>query len=141
MNDPVERLVATFLDFGGDSLRTVWVFDQTTHERLYVREDVSASMGNDRVRKFVDNERYGYITRSTYESLYDCDYSFTVRGFDSFELFRTFIATDAKAVGVFAGFDAIEDGYDFGSLNREIQENTADISPDGFFPAGKLSTV
>ncbi len=32
------------------------------------------------ISQFIDNERFGYVTRDTYETLYYADYGYTVRG-------------------------------------------------------------
>jgi hypothetical protein len=121
MGDATDALVATFRSFGEDALRDVWLFDQWTHQKLYVREDVDARLDDLDVAGFIDNERYGYITRDTYEALYYADYDYTVRGFSTFELFRSFFADDEGRVGVIAGFDRREGGYDFPALSTELE--------------------
>lgn len=121
MGDATEALVATFRSFGGEALRDVWLFDQWTHQKLYTRDDVEARLEDLDVAGFIDNERYGYITRDTYESLYYADYDYTVRGFSSFELFRTFFADDETRVGVIASFDCHSGGYDFSALSADLQ--------------------
>ncbi|SDM35638.1 hypothetical protein SAMN04487949_1391 [Halogranum gelatinilyticum] len=121
MGEATATLVATVRTFGGEALRDVWLFDQWTHQKLYARDDVEDRLDNLDVTSFIDNERYGYITRDTYESLYYADYDYTVRGFSSFELFRTFLTDDDARVGVLASFDRTEGGYDFGTLSAEVQ--------------------
>ncbi|SEP25781.1 hypothetical protein SAMN04487948_1282 [Halogranum amylolyticum] len=134
MCDATEALVATFRSFGEGALRDVWVFDQWTHQKLYSRDDVEDRLDNCDVAGFIDNERYGYITRDTYESLYYADYKYTVRGFSSFELFRTFFADDDGRVGVIASFDHRESGYDFATLSGELQTAFEDHSVAEFVP-------
>ncbi|SFK88672.1 hypothetical protein SAMN04487950_1646 [Halogranum rubrum] len=121
MDDATEALVATFQSFGEGALRDVWLFDQWTHQNLYLRADIESQLSDLDVDAFIDNERYGYITRDTYESLYARDYDYTVRGFASSELFRTFFADDDTRIGVLAGFDRREGGYDFAALSAELQ--------------------
>ncbi|MFC7201912.1 hypothetical protein ACFQJC_00140 [Haloferax namakaokahaiae] len=119
MSDASARLVEVFRDFGGEALRDVWVFDQRTHESHYVRDDVAAALDSVDVSRFIDNERYGYVTRHTYEALYYAEYSYTVRGFDSFEQFRTFVGP--HSIGVLAGFDRSDEGRDFARLDDAVQ--------------------
>jgi hypothetical protein len=121
MDDATDTLVATFRSFGEDALRDVWLFDQWTHQKLYTRDDVEDHLDDLDVESFIDNERYGYITRDTYESLYYADYDYTVRGFSSFELFRTFFADGETRIGVIASFDCRQGGYDFSALSAELQ--------------------
>jgi hypothetical protein len=134
MSDAPDRLVAGFADFGGESLRDVWLFDQWTHQQLYAREDVSAALADLDVEAFVDNERYGYVTRDTYETLYYAEYAYTVRGFDSFEQFRTFLADDETRVGVLASFDRRDGGYDWGALHEAVLAVTDDVPAAEFVP-------
>jgi len=127
-------LVETFSTFGSDALRDVWLFDQQTHERLYVRDDVARKIADLDVPRFVDNERYGYVTRDTYSDLYYTDYAYTVRGFDGFEQFRTFLCEEDRRVGVFGSFDRREGGYDFGALNDALADVVADYPFEAFAP-------
>ncbi|WP_410767221.1 hypothetical protein [Haloferax sp. DFSO60] len=119
MSDASARVVDVFREFGGESLRDVWVFDQRANDSLYVRDDVSTALDSVDVSRFIDNERYGYVTRHTYEALYYADYSYTVRGFDSFVQFRTFVGP--HPVGILAGFDRIGEGRDFAQLDEAVQ--------------------
>jgi hypothetical protein len=135
MSDAPDRLVATFEDFGGESLRDVWLFDQWTHQQLYARDDVSRVLAELDVDAFVDNERYGYVTRDTYESLYYAEYAYTVRGFDSFEQFRTFLAEEGTRVGVLASFDRRDGGYDWGALHESVVAVADDYPVAEFVPA------
>jgi hypothetical protein len=136
MDDATDTLVATFRSFGEDALRDVWVFDQWTHQKLYTRDDVEARLDSLDVEGVIDNERYGYITRDTYESLYYAEYAYTVRGFSSFELFRTFLVDDEGRVGIIASFDRRTGGYDFPALSTEIQTVLDDHSVTEFVPEG-----
>ncbi|WP_228546416.1 DUF7522 family protein [Halegenticoccus tardaugens] len=136
MSDATDRLVALFEELGGESLRDVWLFDQWTHERLYVRPDVERRIEDLDVAAFVDNERYGYVTRDTYEKLYYADYQYTVRGFSSFELFRTFLESGDARIGVFASFDRRDEYYDFSKLDAKIGDLVGEYSTDEFRPSG-----
>ncbi|PSP54338.1 hypothetical protein BRC82_10510 [Halobacteriales archaeon QS_1_67_19] len=127
-------LVEVFSSFGEEALRDVWLFDQQDHEAMYLRDDVAAKVDELDVATFVDNERYGYVTRDTYGDLYYADYAYTVRGFDGFEQFRTFLSTDDRNVGVFASFDRREGGYDFGRLRESIADVVADYPIETFVP-------
>lgn len=135
MSDAPDRLVATFEDFGGESLRDVWLFDQWTQQRLYVRDDVPSALADLDVDAFVDNERYGYVTRDTYEALYYAEYAYTVRGFDSFEQFRTFLVAEETRVGVLASFDRQAGGYDWGTLHESVLAVAEDYPVAEFLPA------
>ncbi|USZ68555.1 hypothetical protein NGM10_02160 [Halorussus salilacus] len=127
-------LVETVEAFGDEALRDVWLFDETGHEAMFVRDDVAAKIGEIDVDRFVDNERYGYVTRDTYDDLYYADYEYTVRGFDGFEKFRTFLSDADRKIGVFASFDRREGGYDFGALYEELTAVVDDHPVDSFAP-------
>jgi len=128
------QLVDAFSAFAGDALRDVWLFDKDGHETMYLRDDVERKVADVDVARFVDNERYGYVTRDTYADLYYADYEYTVRGFDEFELFRTFLSEDGAGVGVFASFDPTEDGYDYRRLHETIAGVVDDHSVEAFLP-------
>lgn len=132
--DGKAALVEAFSAFGSDALRDVWLFDQHDHEALYLRDDVAQKIADIDVPRFVDNERYGYVTRDTYSDLYYTDYDYTVRGFDGFEQFRTFLADGDEKIGVFSSFDCRVGGYDFGALSDAISGVVADHSFDAFEP-------
>ncbi|ELZ82944.1 hypothetical protein C453_13071 [Haloferax elongans ATCC BAA-1513] len=125
MSDAASRFVEVFREFGGDALRDVWVFDRNGHQPLYLRDDIESAISDIDVSHLVDNERFGYITRDTYEALYYADYSYTIRGFDAFEQFRTFVGD--TPVGVFAGFDVTDTGRNFAALNDRIQDIADDL--------------
>lgn len=128
-------LVDTFREFGGDDLRDVWLFDQTHHESLLVREDVAANLEDVDVSRYVENERYGYITRDTYSMLHYATYEYTIRGFDEYEQFRTFLQNgDEFKVGVFASFDQQPGGRDYQELQRQLDEVVADYPISAFEP-------
>jgi len=121
MNEAKTALVSLFEEFGRGDLRDVWLFDQQAHEALYVRDDVQEKLASVDVEKFIDNERYGFITQETYELLYYADYRYTVRGFATFEQFRTFFTDPSGArVGVFASYDQSAGGRDFASLADSV---------------------
>ncbi|WP_435178857.1 DUF7522 family protein [Halorussus sp. AFM4] len=132
--DAKAALVDAFSIFEGDALRDVWLFDQRDHEELYVREDVCDKITDVDVSRYVDNERYGYVTRDTYSDLHYASYEYTVRGFDGYEQFRTFLDCADARVGVFASFDRREGGYDFGALHDAIEDVVADHPPAAFAP-------
>lgn len=134
MDRPSERLLSVFREFGGETLRDVWLFDERTFEKVYVRPDVADAIadGDLDVERFVDNERYGFVTRQTYESLYYADYGYTVRGLSTFEQFRTFFC--GQPIGVFASFDLSEDGYDYRRLNDSVQSLARELGPESFAP-------
>jgi hypothetical protein len=134
MESPSERLLGVFRGFGGRALRDVWLFDERAFERVYVRDDVAEAIadGDLDVERFVDNERYGFVTRQTYESLYYADYGYTVRGLSSFEQFRTFLCD--QPIGVFASFDLADDGYDYRQLDESVQELALELGPETFAP-------
>jgi hypothetical protein len=119
--DAKAALVEAFEAFGGDALRDVWLFDRTDYESMYLRADVAERIADFDVERYVDNERYGFVTRNTYSELHYVDYEYTVRGFDGFEQFRTFLSAGDEKIGVFASFDRREGDYDFGTLYRDIR--------------------
>lgn len=127
-------LVEAFQTFGGTALRDVWLFDQSSHESMYVREDVECKIADVDVAKFVDNERYGYVTRDTYAELHYTSYEYTVRGFDGYEQFRTFLSNDAEKIGVFGSFDRRDGGYDFGTLYEDLAAVVAEHPLESFAP-------
>jgi hypothetical protein len=133
--DPKEALVEAFSAFGSDALRDVWLFDQRDHEALYLRDDVARKITDIDVPRFVDNERYGYVTRDTYSDLYYADYEYTVRGFDGFEQFRTFLADGEVKIGVFASLDPRDGGYDFGALDADVSAVVGDYPIEAFEPS------
>ncbi len=117
-----EALVSAFAEFGGESLRDIWLFDQSDFETLYLRDDVAAKLEEIDVSKFVDNERYGFVTRDTYDQLYYASYQYTVRGFDDFEQFRMFFSGDDRNVGVFASLDQQTGGHDYEALFQHVRD-------------------
>lgn len=129
-----DALVEAFSSFGSDALRDVWLFDQNGHEGVYLRDDIERKLSDVDVAKFVDNERYGYVTRETYGDLYYADYEYTVRGFDEFELFRTFLSEGDDRIGTFASFDPAERGCDYRTLHDTICDVVADYPIEAFAP-------
>lgn len=125
MTDSKAELVSTLRDTGGDGLRDAWLFDEVGHESLYLRADVADRVSELEVERYIDNERYGYVTRETYESLHYTEYEFTIRGFDDFLQYRTFLRTVGDDhVGLMASFDP-STGIDFRALTESLYE-TAD---------------
>lgn len=133
--DGVETaLVSAFSGFGGEALRDVWLFDESEFKSLYLRDDVGEKLASVDVPKFIDNERYGFVTRDTYDQLYYASYRYTVRGFDDFEQFRTFVGSEDSHLGVFASFDQRPGGYEFAALDERVQDivsghDVATLSP------------
>lgn len=132
--DGKTELVDAFSSFGGDALRDVWLFDQSGHESLFLRDDVAEKIADLDVATFVDNERYGYVTRETYSDLHYTSYEYTVRGFDEYEQFRTFLAEDERKIGLFASFDRRSEGYNFGDLSESVQQLVEEHPPEAFVP-------
>ena len=132
-DDAKAALASVFSEFGGESLRDVWLFDRSAFEPLCLREDVSAKLETVDVARFVDNERYGFVTRDTYDQLYHASYRYTARGFDDFEQFRTFFEADGTRLGVFAGFDQRDGGYEYAALDDRVQETASEYE---FRPVG-----
>lgn len=104
--------------FAGDALRDCWVIDLDGETCLYIRDDVAERVEAFDPEPYIDNERYGFITRDVYEDLSYAHYQYTVRGFDEFEQFRTFPGTEP--VGVLVSVDRIGEPYDFGALYDAI---------------------
>lgn len=121
-------------EFGGDALRDVWVFDGDTQEPLFVRPDVADELEDADVERFIDNERYGFVTRDTYNSLHYADFYYTVRGFDAFEQYRTFISDEESRIGVLCSFDREAGGFDFADLTERIVALSADYPVAGLLP-------
>jgi hypothetical protein len=115
-------LVDALQDALGENLRDVWVLDQRTQEPLYVRTDVADRIEDVDVEKHIDNERYGFVTRQTYNLLHYSEFRYTHRGFDTWELFRTFVTEDGQQVGVLVGVDSDGTNYDFGTLTGTIHD-------------------
>ncbi|SFR57976.1 DUF7522 family protein [Halogeometricum limi] len=132
MERPSDQLLDVVQEFGGDALRDVWLFDEHTSERVYVRADVAETISEEGldVERFIDNERYGFVTRRTYESLYYADYGYTVRSLSSFELFRTFLGDEP--LGVFVSFDPKEGCYDYNRLNDSIGSLVDELGATAF---------
>lgn len=101
-----DELLEAVRELVGASLRDVWTFDRAGQECLYVRDDVAEHLEAHDPGEFIDNERYGYITRLTYEELTYTGYEYTVRGFTQFETFRTFLDDGSESpVGVLVSVD------------------------------------
>jgi hypothetical protein len=118
----------------GDALRDVWVLDEQTQEPLYLREDVAERIEDVDVEQYLDNERYGFVTRETYNLLHYSEFRYTHRGFDTWELFRTFVVDGPEKVGVVVGLDTA-DGYDFGGLTDTIHGIADDHGVGALAPA------
>ena len=103
-DDAKAALASVFSEFGGESLRDVWLFD-----------------------------RSAFVTRDTYDQLYHASYRYTARGFDDFEQFRTFFEADGTRLGVFAGFDQRDGGYEYAALDDRVQETASEYE---FRPVG-----
>jgi hypothetical protein len=128
-------LVDVLSDELGDNLRDVWVLDQQTQEPLYLREDVADRVEDIDVEKYLDNERYGFVTRETYNLLHYSEFRYTHRGFDTWELFRTFIVDGPQKVGVLVGLDTNGKTYHFGDLTEAIHDIGDEHGVDSLAPA------
>lgn len=125
MTEPTEALLAALRD-ASDGLRDAWLFDETAYTALFVRSDVEDRIADVAVERYVDNERYGYVTRETYESLHYTEYRYTVRAFDEFVQYRTFLtAADGDRVGLMASFDPDAEP-DYRALTDQLVETAAD---------------
>ena len=113
-------LVSVVESFGGAHVRDVWVLDQRTEEPLYLRDDVAANIEDVDVERYMDNERFGFVTRDTYNQLHYSEFAYTLRGFDTWELFRTFLVQDDDKVGVLCSLDRRDGGYDYSQLNEDV---------------------
>ncbi|AHG03969.1 hypothetical protein HALDL1_10420 [Halobacterium sp. DL1] len=132
-NEAKSALVSTLQAELGENLRDVWVLDERTQESLYLRADVAERVSDIDVEKFLDNERYGFVTRQTYNLLHYSDFRYTHRGFDTWELFRTFVG-DETQVGVVVGVDSDGTNYDFGALTDAIWELGETYGADALAP-------
>lgn len=123
---PDGPLLARVRSFAGDALRDCWVIDLEGETLLYIRDDVAERVEAFDPGPYIDNERYGFITRDVYEDLSYAHYQYTVRGFDEFEQFRTF--PGAEPVGVLVSVDRTGERYDFGALYDAIEAVVDDRS-------------
>ncbi len=80
--------------------------DEGTHETVYLRPDVRERLADISLDRYIDNERLGYLSHDTYEGLHYAEFRYTVRGFDRFTQFRTFLGDDEGRIGVLASVDA-----------------------------------
>jgi len=135
VDEAKSALVETLQAELGDNLRDVWVLDERTQESLYLREDIAERVSDIDVEKFLDNERYGFVTRQTYNLLHYSEFRYTHRGFDTWELFRTFVVDDSAKIGVLVSVDSDGTHYDFGGLNDAIWELGETYSADALAPA------
>lgn len=123
IDDAKQALVTAFKEFGDNALRDVWLFDQSSHEPLYLRDDIQEKLMDVDVSKHIDNERYGYVIRDTYNLLYYADYEYTVRGFTEFEQFRAFISdSNDRKIGVLSSLDQTNSSYDFEELYQSVED-------------------
>jgi hypothetical protein len=127
-------LVRMLVDEVGGNLRDTWVLDQRSQEALYLREDVESRISDVDVEQHLDNERYGFVTRETYNNLHYSEFRYTHRGFDTWELFRTFLVDDDTKVGVVVGLDTNGKQYNFNELTDDIWELADDHGIDAFVP-------
>ena len=135
LDDGKAALVDALRGALGDNLRDVWVLDQRTQQPLYLREDVADRIEDVEVEKHLDNERYGFVTRQTYNRLHYSEFRYTHRGFDTWELFRTFVTDDDTQVGVVVGVDSDGTNYDFGALTDTVHDLAAEYGVDALAPA------
>jgi len=115
------------------SLRDVRVLDRDSHDALFVRPDVRERLDDVALDRYLDNERLGYLSHDTYEGLHYAEFRYTVRGFDCFTQFRTFLRDGEERIGVLVGVDAGTD-TDFDALFERIaavaeEFGTASLTP------------
>jgi hypothetical protein len=140
MTDCAEVMVDAVEGVAGSALRDVWVFDQEIERCLYIREDVEAALEGHEPERYIDNERYGYITRQTYEELTYTSYRYTVRGFDEFETFRTFLRDgDGNRFGVLTSTDT-DDAPDYETLYGALTAASGDVTFDAMADDDGLPT-
>ncbi|MCG1003133.1 MULTISPECIES: hypothetical protein [Halobacterium] len=135
LDDGKAALVDALRGALGDNLRDVWVLDEDTQQSLYLREDVAEHVEDIDVERHLDNERYGFVTRETYNRLHYSELRYTHRGFDTWELFRTFVTDDDSRVGVVVGVDSDGTNYDFGALTDAVHDVADDYGVDALGPA------
>ena len=127
-------LVQTLVDEVGGNLRDTWVLDQRSQQALYLRDDVESRISDVDVEQHLDNERYGFVTRETYNNLHYSEFRYTHRGFDTWELFRTFLVEDGTKVGVVVGLDTNGKQYNFNELTDDIWALADDHGVEAFVP-------
>lgn len=129
---------ATLIDgiqqFAGNDLRDTWVLDQQSQEPLYLRGDIADAIEDIDVERYLDNERFGFVTRDTYDQLHYSSFGYTLRGFDTWELFRTFLVSGDTKVEVLCSFDRRDGGFDYSKLNEDVQALTEDYPVAAFAP-------
>lgn len=144
MGDATERLVDVVRRFGGDATRDVWVFDQTAQELLFARPDVADGLDRELMDRAIDDERYGFVTRNTFEALYGTGYAFTVRGFDGFDQYRTFLgaAGERNDVGLLARFDEErpDGGVDYRALDGAVDALADEVGAAALAPGSTTTT-
>lgn len=131
------RLLDTTRTFGGSALRDLHVFTTEAHEPIYLRDDVEDNIANVSLEKYIDNERYGYVTRATYEDLHYTKYRYTVRGFAGFEQFRTFLGAD-RDLGVLASFDQDSDHDGWLELQERLETVVDEVGIEALLPEGTV---
>lgn len=129
------RLLDTTREFGGTGLRDLHVFTTESHEALYLRDDVEENLANVSLDKYIDNERYGYVTRETYQDLHYTEYRYTVRGFGGFEQFRTFLGPE-NDLGVLASFDQGTEHEGWLALQERLEAVVSDVGLAQLLPEG-----
>lgn len=100
-----EPLVRAARTATGDDLRSVVYFTPETFEQLYLRSDLDS--GAD-LSQFVDVERRGFHSQSTYGASELGEYRFTIRAFDRGYVTRVvvddhgvFVTTDSLSIDRF----------------------------------------
>lgn len=129
------KLLDTAREFGGAALRDLHVFTTQSHEALYLRDDVAEHIADVSLERYIDNERYGYVTRETYEDLHYTEYRYTVRGFAGFEQFRTFLGPDNN-LGVLASFDQESEHPGWVALHERLEAVVREVGLEGLQPGG-----
>lgn len=126
------RLLDAVREETGSTLRDVHLFTAEGHEMLYLRDDVAEQLTEVDLPKYIDNERYGFVTRDTYQDLHYARYRYTVRGFAEFEQFRCFLG-DGHDLGVLISLDVGHD-HDWTGLRAAIDEVVDEVGLDALRP-------
>jgi hypothetical protein len=117
----------------GPALRDVHVMDEHTHESVFLRSDVRERLADVSLERYIDNERLGYLSHDTYEGLHYAEFRYTVRGFDEFTQFRTFLGDGEGRIGVLASVDAAA-SPDFDALFEAVSGVVADTGTAALGP-------
>lgn len=119
-DDPARELVARARSVAPERLRDVHVFSPQGHQDLYLRPDVEDRLKDADLEQYIDQERHGSIVAETYDSLSYTGYRYTVRGFSTFEQFRTFLDSEGT-IGILVSYDRGENSIPWNELEEKLQ--------------------